>query len=107
MYKDEEKDLGERRDEQRDAKVDTMTRSILIALLRSDLRLHDHAIFSACRPGSSALPNVTHVVPVYVFDQKYVEVGGITGLTKGKGPGHNGAKTRVAGFWRCGPHRTR
>lgn len=84
-----------------------MTRSILIALLRSDLRLHDHAIFSACRPGSSALLNVTHVVPVYVFDQKYVEVGGITGLTKGKGPGQNGAKTRVAGFWRCGPHRTR
>lgn len=85
-----------------------MAKNILIALLRSDLRLHDHAIFSACRPGGNgALSNVTHVVPVYVFDQEYIEVGGIKGLTKGKGAGHAGAKTRVAGLWRCGPHRTR
>jgi deoxyribodipyrimidine photo-lyase len=85
-----------------------MTRNILIALLRADLRLHDHPIFSACSSSSDQLKNVTHVLPVYIFDQKYMEVGGINGIQKGDGPGgKGGAKTRVAGFWRCGVHRVR
>lgn len=85
-----------------------MPRNILIALLRADLRLHDHPIFSACTPSSDKLKNVTHVLPIYIFDQKYMEVGGIPGMQKGDGPGgKQGAKTRVAGFWRCGVHRVR
>jgi deoxyribodipyrimidine photo-lyase len=84
-----------------------MTRNVLIALLRADLRLHDHPIFSACSPSSNQLQSVTHVLPVYIFDQKYMEVGGITGIEKGDGPGKDGAKTRVAGFWRCGAHRVK
>jgi deoxyribodipyrimidine photo-lyase len=37
-----------------------------------------------------------------------MEVGGIPGMQKGDGPGgKQGAKTRVAGFWRCGVHRVR
>ena len=85
-----------------------MTRNILIALLRADLRLHDHPIFSACSSSSSALSNVTHVLPIYIFDQQYMEVGAIPGMDKGDGPGGSeGARTRVGGFWRCGSHRTR
>ena len=86
-----------------------MTRSILIAFLRNDLRLTDHPIFSQFASSSSqaGLENVTHILPVYVFDQQYVEVGGLNGIKKGKGPGgdQNGARTRVGGFWRTGKPR--
>ncbi|PWN34967.1 cryptochrome [Meira miltonrushii] len=86
-----------------------MTRNILIAFLRNDLRLTDHPIFSQFASSSSqrGLENVTHILPVYVFDQQYIEVGGLNGIKKGKGPGgdQHGARTRVAGFWRTGKPR--
>lgn len=88
-----------------------MTRNILIAFLRNDLRLTDHPIFSQFASSSSAaqngLENITHILPVYVFDQQYVEVGGLNGIQKGTGAGSdpNGARTRVAGFWRTGKPR--
>lgn len=84
-----------------------MTRSILIALFRTDLRLHDHPILSQCTTTSESLKSVTHVLPLYVFDQQHVEIGGLPGVQKGKGPGYHGARTRVAGFWRTGAFRTK
>lgn len=92
------------------------SRNILIAVLRNDLRLHDHPIFHACSEPSPAGAKfskpVTHVLPVYVWDQRHVEVGGFPGIEKadkeggGKGQDQK-AKTRELGLWRTGIHRTK
>jgi deoxyribodipyrimidine photo-lyase len=93
-----------------------MTRNVLIAVLRNDLRLHDHPIFHLCAeptPASAAFKKpVTHVLPVYVWDQRHVEVSGFPNLEKaGKQGGGKGssqfAKTRELGIWRTGIHRTK
>lgn len=93
-----------------------MTRNILIAVLRNDLRLHDHPIFHLCSepsPSNAAfnLP-VTHVLPVYVWDQRHIEVSGFPNLQKaqkaGGGKGQSQmAKSRELGIWRSGVHRTK
>ncbi|PWN46339.1 cryptochrome [Ceraceosorus guamensis] len=85
------------------------SRNVLLAVLRNDLRLHDHPIFSLCSdPSPAKAPfkkDITHVLPIYVFDQGRIEVGGLPGLKKaGKG---EEARTRTGQFWRCGEHRTR
>lgn len=93
-----------------------MTRNILIAVLRNDLRLHDHPIFHLCSestPSNAQFKQpVTHVLPVYVWDQRHVEVAGFPSIVKaGKEGGGNGqsqfAKTRELGIWRTGVHRTK
>ncbi len=57
-----------------------MTRNILIAVLRNDLRLHDHPIFHLCSeptPSNASFKQpITHVLPVYVWDQRHVEISG-------------------------------
>lgn len=94
-----------------------MPRNILLAVLRSDLRLADNALFHfASDPTPSHFPKqlgkdgfkkpVTHFLPIYVYDQRMIEVGGLPGLKKG-GKGNKEARTRTAEFWRCGQHRTR
>lgn len=90
-----------------------MTRNILLAVLRADLRIHDNVIFHLAAdpaPSSSASgintnfkKPVTHFLPIYVYDQRFVEVGGLPGIQKGPGPKE--ARTRTGKFWRCGPHR--
>ena len=86
-------------------------RNILIAFLRNDLRLHDHPIFSQCAdptpPAAKFSKPVTHVLPVYVYDQRMIEVGGLPGLQKGGKKSSAEARTRTARFWRCAPHRAR
>ncbi|EPQ29915.1 uncharacterized protein PFL1_02588 [Pseudozyma flocculosa PF-1] len=93
-----------------------MTRNVLIAVLRNDLRLHDHPIFHYCAEptpsGAKFKQPVTHVLPVYVWDQRQVEVGGFPGIQKadkqGGGLGQQQyAKTRELGLWRCGVHRVK
>ncbi|GAK64152.1 cryptochrome DASH-like [Moesziomyces antarcticus] len=93
-----------------------MTRNVLIAVLRNDLRLHDHPIFHLCAeptPASAAFKKpITHVLPVYVWDQRHVEVSGFPNIEKaGKQGGGKGqsqfAKTRELGIWRTGIHRTK
>lgn len=86
-----------------------MARNILIAVLRSDLRLHDHAILHYCADPTPKDANfkkaVTHVLPVYVYDQRQIEVGGLPNLQKaGK---KEEARTRTLGIWRCGAHRVK
>ena len=87
-----------------------MTRNILIAVLRNDLRLHDHPVLYYCADptpaGAKFARPITHVLPVYVWDQRQVEVGGFPGLVKA-GKGNKLAKTRELGLWRCGVHRTK
>ncbi|KAN0060114.1 hypothetical protein ACQY0O_008088 [Thecaphora frezii] len=93
-----------------------MTRNVLIAVLRNDLRLHDHPIFHFCADptpsGAKFKRDVTHVLPVYVWDQRHVEVGGFPNIRKAdkKGGGlgqRQYAKTRELGLWRCGVHRVK
>lgn len=72
------------------------TRSIAISLLTTTLRVHDSPLLYV--PLNSA--QVTHLLPLFVFDERQIELGGMEGqgyhkLEKGKE-----ARTRVARFWR-------
>lgn len=94
-----------------------MTRNILVALFRSDLRLHDNPLIhlaaeqtpssssSAWAAGTKFRKPITHFLPIYVYDQRAIEVGGLQGIDKGQGGKE--ARTRTAGFWRCGEQRAR
>lgn len=87
-------------------------RNVLIAFLRNDLRLHDHPIFSQAAeptPSSAKFRNpVTHILPVYVYDQRMVEVGGLPSYKKHGSDGRKGeARTRTLEIWRCGPPRVK
>ncbi|KAH7064954.1 DNA photolyase, FAD-binding/Cryptochrome [Macrophomina phaseolina] len=79
---------------------------ILIYLLRRDLRLSDNPVFhhlsQQCGSNSSSF---THVLPVYVIPANQVEVSGF--LRPGTQSPYPEARSQVAGFWRCGPHRAK
>lgn len=46
---------------------------------------------------------VTHVLPLYVFDERFIELSGLPGYER-TGPE---ARTRLFGFWRTGVFRAR
>lgn len=75
-------------------------RKIVLSLFRNDLRVHDNPLLS-----SDTLPKgLTHVLPVYVFDERMIELSGLPSYPKAaSGP----AKTRLCGFWRTGAYRAR
>lgn len=79
---------------------------ILIYLLRRDLRLADNPIFHyLSQQNASKSPPFTHVLPVYIIPANQVEVSGfLKPDTKSPYPE---ARSQVAGFWRCGPHRAK
>ncbi|KAI9748383.1 MAG: hypothetical protein M1815_003306 [Lichina confinis] len=80
---------------------------ILIYLLRRDLRLADNPIFYELgRLSRLSQRPFTHVLPVYVFPVQQVEVSGFLSSQDASCP-YPEARSRVAGFWRCGPHRAR
>jgi len=91
---------------------------ILIYLLRRDLRLSDNPVldevarrFAGPSDGSSHhQPAFTHLLPVYVFQAQQVEVSGFLKASDSakypKSP-YPEARSQVAGFWRCGPHRAK
>lgn len=56
--------------------------AILIALLRNDLRIVDNAIFHAAHLESRVSGRITHVLPVYVFDERQIELSGVEGYQK-------------------------
>lgn len=82
---------------------------VLILLLRRDLRLTDNPIFHAIsQTGNSLRP--THLLPVFVFNATQVEVSGFvsgSGGTTSTASPFPEARSRVGGFWRCGPHRAK
>ncbi|KAM0793720.1 hypothetical protein ACM66B_001144 [Microbotryomycetes sp. NB124-2] len=78
-----------------------MARRIAVVILRSDLRIHDHALFHSVH--SQKHKGVTHVLPVYVFDERFIELSGLPGYER-QGPE---ARTRLFGFWRTGVFRAR
>ncbi|KAG8691739.1 hypothetical protein FRC11_011118 [Ceratobasidium sp. 423] len=83
-----------------------MARRIAIALLRNDLRVSDNPILYAARDA----PGITHLLPLFVFDERQVELGGVVGFRESQLPRHEQipeAKTRICRFWRTGRHRAR
>jgi len=79
--------------------------SVLVAVLRNDLRVLDHPIFHAAHFQDSVSSKVKYVLPVYCFDERQIELSGIEGYTKVDASRQ--AKTRVGQFWKCGIHRTK
>ncbi|GAA5922791.1 uncharacterized protein JCM15063_003426 [Sporobolomyces koalae] len=75
-----------------------MARKITLTLHRGDLRIHDNVLFSTAHDPKS---DATHVLPIYVFDERFLELSGFPGY-KREGPP---AKTRVCGFWRTSEFR--
>jgi deoxyribodipyrimidine photo-lyase len=85
---------------------------VLIYLLRRDLRLSDNPIFhELCRLYRSQSPAFNLVLPIYVFPAYQTEISGFIPDAEDpdatpKSP-YPEARSQVAGFWRCGPHRAR
>lgn len=76
--------------------------NVLIYLLRRDLRVADNPILNHLATNKH---DFTHLLPVYLFSAKQVEVSGF--LRDGQTNPYPAAKSRVGGFWRCGPHRAK
>lgn len=80
---------------------------ILIYLLRRDLRLTDNPILhEISKTYQQSQHPYTHLLPVYVFPAQQVEVSGFLSSDIERCPFPE-ARSRVGGFWRCGPHRSR
>lgn len=80
---------------------------VLIYLLRRDLRLADNPVFHEISKASHLSPTpYTHLLPVYVFAAQQVEVSGFLRSDSDPSPFPE-ARSKVARFWRCGPHRAR
>lgn len=108
---------------------------ILVYILRRDLRLHDNPIFatevanafssgcgdhSGSEPGSkvgsgtgsgAAAQRYTHLLPLYIFPAQHVETSGflresVPGQADVRSP-YPPARSELAGYWRCGPHRAK
>ncbi|TAQ88712.1 hypothetical protein B7494_g2951 [Chlorociboria aeruginascens] len=81
-----------------------MPPNILVYLLRRDLRASDNPILHSLATQKDH--GFTHLLPVYVFSAQQIEVSGFVDEETGKSP-YPEARSRVAGFWRCGPHRAK
>jgi deoxyribodipyrimidine photo-lyase len=81
---------------------------ILIYLMRRDLRLSDNPIFHTITTElASKNPSFTHLLPIYVFSARQIEISGLCALDSSSPWPYAEARSRVGGFWRCGPHRAR
>ncbi|KAJ8114968.1 hypothetical protein ONZ43_g4778 [Nemania bipapillata] len=77
--------------------------NVLIYVVRHDLRVTDNPILD--RLASSASHNFTHVLPVHIISPCQIEVSGF--LRDGEKSPFPEARSQIARFWRCGPHRAR
>ncbi|KAF2430368.1 cryptochrome [Tothia fuscella] len=88
------------------------SQKLLIYILHYDLRLSDNPVFhELSRIHSNGTPAFTHILPLYVFPAHQVEVSGFipegdeqAAISKSPYPE---ARSQIAGFWRCGPHRAK
>ena len=85
-----------------------MSSRVLIYLLRRDLRLADNPVFNEISQTfqRSQYPSYTHFLPLYIFAAQQIEVSGFLSSDSGSSPFPE-ARSNVAGFWRCGPHRAK
>ena len=77
---------------------------VLIYLLRRDLRLRDNPIFHEISKNFQQSQPYTHLLPVYIFAAQQIEVSGFLSSENERSPFPE-ARSKVAGFWRCGPKR--
>jgi deoxyribodipyrimidine photo-lyase len=88
------------------------TSRVLIYVLRRDLRLSDNPVFhELAREYHSEASTFTHILPLYVFAAHQIEISGFIPeatdpAATPKSP-YPEARSQVAGFWRCGPHRAK
>lgn len=83
----------------------TSTPRILVYLLRRDLRLADNPVLhEVAKVAASPDAPFTHLLPLYVFSCAQIEVSGFLRNSTTRSPFPE-ARSPVAGFWRCGPHR--
>ena len=87
------------------ATVPTLPR-ILIYLLRRDLRLSDNPVFYEAAKEYSTESNFTYFLPIYVFPAQQIEVSGFLNTSDPNSP-YPEARSQVARYWRCGPHRAK
>lgn len=81
------------------------TPTLLIYLLRRDLRLKDNPIFheiAKCKDDP-----YTHLLPLYVFPAQQLEVSGFIPEDSEEKSPYPEARSAIGGFWRCGPHRAK
>ena len=76
--------------------------NILICLFRRDLRISDNPIFNALVTQKDH--GFTHLLPLYIFPAQQIELSGFIKDESTKSP-YPEARSRLGGFWRCGPHR--
>ncbi|POS87114.1 hypothetical protein EPUL_002110 [Erysiphe pulchra] len=77
---------------------------LLIYVMRRDLRVADNPILFELATNSKK-HGFTHMLPLYVFSAQQIEVSGfVDGEEKCPFPE---ARSRICGFWRCGPHRAK
>ena len=80
---------------------------VLIYLLRRDLRLADNPIFNeVSKTFQQSQHPYTHFLPIYIFAAQQIEVSGFLSSESERSP-YPAARSNVAGFWRCGPHRAK
>lgn len=77
---------------------------VLIYLLRRDLRLADNPIFFEASKDFQPSQPYTHLLPIYIFAAQQIEVSGFL-LSENERSPFPEARSRVAGFWRCGQKR--
>lgn len=81
---------------------------VLIYLLRRDLRFSDNPILrDISKSLQQSHPPYTHLLPVYVFAAQQIEVSGFLSSPFSDRSPFPEARSQVAGFWRCGPHRAK
>ena len=80
---------------------------VLIYLLRRDLRFADNPILhEISKTFQQSQHPYTHLLPIYVFAAQQIEVSGFLSSESDRSPFPE-ARSNVAGFWRCGPHRAK
>jgi len=81
---------------------DNQKKKVALVIFRNDLRVHDNAsLYHAHADHKDA--GITHVQPVYIFDERFIELSGLPDYQRKGGE----ARTRLCGFWRTGVHRAR
>lgn len=80
---------------------------ILVYVLRRDLRIADNPIFhEVSRLAKQSKHPYTHFLPVYIFPANQIEVGGFLSASSNRSP-YPEARSKTAGFWRCGNLRAK
>ncbi|GAA6038629.1 hypothetical protein JCM8097_009455 [Rhodosporidiobolus ruineniae] len=78
-----------------------MGRKVIVTIHRNDLRISDNALYSYAHDQDH--DDVTHVLPVFVFDERYLELSGLPGYQR---QGLE-ARTRLCKFWRTSAFRAK